>query len=224
MTEPLEFVERETPGELRLAVIWLHGLGADGHDFEPVVDELRLGFGARFVFPHAPVRRITINGGMPMRAWFDILSFDRNAPQDEAAIRASALAVQALIDREVARGVPTQRIVLGGFSQGGALALHTALREPRPLAGILALSTFLPLAPLLGAERSDANKAIPVFMAHGDADAIIPIQMADFSRRLLESEGYAVEWRRYPMPHSVCAAELRDVAQWLTNVANRNEK
>ena len=163
----LDAIEITTDEAPTLSVLWLHGLGADGHDFEPIVPELRLRSPVRFVFPHAPLRRVTINGGMAMRAWYDILGFDRHAREDAAGIRASAAAVTQLIDREVERGIPAERIVLAGFSQGGAVALHTALREPRPLAGVMALSTYLPLAPLLAAERSAANAGIPIFMAHG---------------------------------------------------------
>jgi phospholipase/carboxylesterase len=212
----LEAEEISTGTTPRLAVIWLHGLGADGHDFEPLVPELDLGFAARFVFPHAPVRSVTINGGMRMRAWYDIFGFGGNQRQDAAGIRASAAAVTRLIDREVQRGVPTERIVLAGFSQGGAIALHTALREPRPLAGVLALSTYLPLAETLAAERSEANARLPILMAHGTADAMLPLSLAESSRRALEAQGYAVDWHVYPMAHAVCAAEIATIAAWLT--------
>src|SRR5688572_22948640 len=153
----LDAIEITTGEEPTLSVLWLHGLGADGHDFEPIVPELALGIPVRFVFPHAPVRPVTINGGMAMRAWYDILGFDRRSPEDAAGIRASAAAVTLLIDRELERGMPHDRIVLAGFSQGGAIALHTALREPRALAGVLALSTYLPLQSALASERSAAN-------------------------------------------------------------------
>ena len=210
----LERVERG-PRDARSSVIWLHGLGADGHDFEPIVPELGLP-DVRFVFPHAEVIPVTINGRLPMRAWFDIIGFGIDAPQDDAGIRRSAAAVSQLIDAEVARGVPTERIVLAGFSQGGAIALHTALREPRPLAGVMGLSTFLPLAATLAAEKSAANAQLPILMAHGDANAVIPIGMAEMSRTLLEREGYAVEWRRYPIAHTVSLDEVRDIARWLS--------
>jgi phospholipase/carboxylesterase len=212
---PLTFIEKTVGTEPRVSVIWLHGLGADGHDFEPIVDELGLAGDYRFVFPHAPVRPITINGGLRMRAWFDVLSIDRHAAEDEAGIRASAEAVGALIDAEIARGVPSQRIVLAGFSQGGALALHVALRAPRPLAGALALSSFLPLASALRREAHAANAELSIFMAHGVADPVIGIGLAVASREALEAEGYRIEWKTYPMGHSVCAAEIRDVAAWL---------
>jgi phospholipase/carboxylesterase len=211
----LDAIEIETAAEPQLAVIWLHGLGADGHDFEPIVPELRLGFSARFVFPHAPVRPVTINGGMRMRAWYDVLGFDRRAREDETGIRASAAAVTELIDAQVARGVPAERVVLAGFSQGGAVALHTALREPRPLGGVVALSTYLPLAAALPAERSAANTRLPIFMAHGTADTVLPLALGETSRRTLEALGYAVEWHSYAMPHSVCLEEIAAIGAWL---------
>jgi phospholipase/carboxylesterase len=212
----LDAIEITTGDAPTLAVLWLHGLGADGHDFEPIVPELRLRFSVRFVFPHAPLRRVTINGGMAMRAWYDILGFDRHAREDAAGIRASAAAVTELIDREVERGIPAERIVLAGFSQGGAVALHTALREPRPLAGVMALSTYLPLAPLLAAERSAANAGIPIFMAHGTSDQVLPLSLAESSRRALVALGYAVDWHSYSMQHSVCSDEIGAIAAWLT--------
>jgi phospholipase/carboxylesterase len=212
---PLTRVERSVGAKPRFSVIWLHGLGADGHDFEPIVEELGLTGDYRFVFPHAPVRPITINAGMRMRAWFDILALDRHAGEDEAGIRASAAAVESLIDAEIARGIPAHAIVLAGFSQGGALALHVALRESRPLAGVAALSCFLPLARTLSREKHAANTRLPIFMAHGDADPVIGLGFAEASRETLEAEGYGVEWHTYPMGHSVCPAEIRDVAAWL---------
>jgi phospholipase/carboxylesterase len=196
-------------------VLWLHGLGADGHDFEPIVPELGLSVPVRFVFPHAPVRSVTINGGMAMRAWYDILGFDRRAREDAVGIRASAAAVTELIDREIERGMSSDRIVLAGFSQGGAIALHTALREPRPLAGVLALSTYLPLAATLSSERSAANARVPLFMAHGTDDGVLPLQLAETSRGALEALGYTVEWHVYPMAHSVCLEEVGEIGAWL---------
>jgi phospholipase/carboxylesterase len=212
----LESIEITTGEAPRLAVLWLHGLGADGHDFEPIVPELGLGFAARFVFPHAPMRPVTINGGMAMRAWYDIIGFDTRAREDAVGIRASAAAVTELIDRELERGMVADRIVLAGFSQGGAIALHTALREQRPLAGVLALSTYLPLAATLAAERSAANAGIPLFMAHGTADPVLPLELAESSRRALEKLGYAVDWHAYPMPHSVCMEEISAIGAWLS--------
>ena len=211
----LESIEITTGDAPELAVLWLHGLGADGHDFEPIVPELGLRLPVRFVFPHAPVRPVTINGRMPMRAWYDILGFERGAQEDAAGIRASAAAVTTLIDRELERGMASERIVLAGFSQGGAVALHTALREPRPLAGVLALSTYLPLAATLAAERHPANVRTPIFMAHGTADGVLPLALAESSRRALEALGYTVAWHVYPMAHSVCLEEVSAIGAWL---------
>jgi phospholipase/carboxylesterase len=212
--DSLESVEIASRGAPELAVIWLHGLGADGHDFEAIVPELRLRRPVRFVFPHAPIRPVTINNGLEMRAWYDIVGFDA-AREDGAGIRASAAAITRLVDRELERGITADRIVLAGFSQGGAIALHLALREPRRLAGVLALSTYLPLAGSLAQEKSAANVALPIFMAHGEYDPVIPLASADASRKILEREGYAVDWHVYPMPHSVCAPEVAAIAAWL---------
>jgi phospholipase/carboxylesterase len=219
MTSPstslLPTVEISTGDSPQLAIIWLHGLGADGHDFEPIVPELDLPFPARFVFPHAPVRPITVNGGMEMRGWYDILGFGVNMRQDADGIRASAAAVTRLIDREIERGLSSSQIVLAGFSQGGAVALHTALREPRSLAGVLALSTYLPLGDSVLSERSAANAGVPIFMAHGSADPLLPLALAESSRRTLQSLGYSLDWHVYPMPHSVCVEEIADIGAWL---------
>jgi phospholipase/carboxylesterase len=212
----LDAIEITTGQAPQLSVLWLHGLGADGHDFEPIVPELKLGIPVRFVFPHAPVRPVTINGGMAMRAWYDILGFDRRSQEDAAGIRASAAAVTLLIDREIERGMSSDRIVLAGFSQGGAIALHTALREPRPLAGVLALSTYLPLASTLAGERSAANAGIPIFMAHGTGDSVLPLALAESSRRALQALGYGVDWHSYSMAHSVCLEEINAIGAWLT--------
>jgi len=212
----LETVEIETAASPDAAVIWLHGLGADGHDFEPVVPELRLPptLGVRFVFPHAPVRTVTLNMGMRMRAWYDIYQLG-GGREDGDGIRASQALTEGLIARERARGIDPGRIVLAGFSQGGAIALHTALRHADRLAGILALSTYLPLADSLAAEASQANRALPVFMAHGRFDDVIPLARAQQSRARLEQMGFAVAWHEYPMPHSVCGEEIADIADWL---------
>lgn len=209
-------VERQTGAQPEWAVIWLHGLGADGHDFEPIVPELvRPDWPAlRFVFPHAPVQAVTINNGMAMRAWYDIASFDPNAPQDDAGIRASVARVEALIARENARGIGSERIVLAGFSQGGAVVLAAGLRHAQPLAGIVALSTYLPLVPSLADEASAANREIPIFMAHGSQDPVVVPARGEASRDVLEALGYRVQWQRYPMQHAVCAAEINDLAAW----------
>jgi phospholipase/carboxylesterase len=208
----MDAVEIETGPEPRAAVIWLHGLGADGHDFEPIVPELELEQAVRFVFPHAPMRPVTINNGMRMRAWYDIFQFG-GGPEDEAGIRASQKIVEALIGAEKGK-----KIVLAGFSQGGAIVLQAALRHAKALAGVLALSTYLPLAAKVQAEASSANRAIPIFMAHGQYDEIIPLDRAEASRDALQRLGYAVEWHAYPMPHSVCAPEIADISRFLNRV------
>jgi len=210
----MDAIQIETAPEPEAAVIWLHGLGADGHDFEPIVPELALKKPVRFVFPHAPIRPVTINQGMRMRAWYDILQLG-GGPEDEQGLRASQKLSEALVR---AQGLPANRIVLAGFSQGGAIALLTALRYPERLAGVMALSTYLPLAPTLAAERSAANRDLPIFMAHGRYDDLIPMHRAQTSRQALETLGYVVEWHDYPMPHSVCAPELADIAAFLARV------
>ena len=219
MTLQAQALEIETAPSPDAAVLWLHGLGADGHDFEPVVPQLRLPpqLRVRFVFPHAPVRPVTLNMGMRMRAWYDILQLG-GGREDEAGIRESQALLEALIARERRRGVAAQRIVLAGFSQGGAVALHTGLRHAERLAGILALSTYLPLAGSLVPEHSAANLGVPLFMAHGRYDDIIPIERARQSRVALEGLGCKVEWREYAMPHAVCGEEIADVAAWLRAV------
>jgi len=213
-------VEVETGANPTAAVIWLHGLGADGHDFEPIVPELiRPGERAlRFVFPHAPIRPVTLNGGFAMRAWYDIVSLERRGPEDEAGIRASQATVEELIRRENARGIAASRIVLAGFSQGGSLALFAGLRYGEKLAGILGLSCYLLLAGRLAAERGTANQATPIFLAHGLQDPIVAPLLGDQARVRLEAAGYSVEWHTYPMPHSVCPQEVADIALWLRRV------
>jgi len=195
-------------------IVWLHGLGADHTDFEPIVPELDLPPSVRFVFPDAPVRPVTINGGMRMRAWYDILQFGPGA-EDAAGIRASQKIVEGLIEQA---NVPTERVVLAGFSQGGAIVLHTALRYPRRLAGVVALSTYVPLQKDLERETSEENRAIPVFMAHGRFDDIIPLARAAASRDLLAGMGYKVDWREYAMPHSVCMEEIGHVSAFLKGI------
>jgi phospholipase/carboxylesterase len=211
----MQAVEINTGPDPKASVIWLHGLGADGHDFEPIVPELRLTKPVRFVFPHAPVRPVTVNQGMRMRAWYDIFQFG-GGPEDEAGVRASQKLVEELIAAEKARGA--QKVVLAGFSQGGAIVLQTALRHPEPLAGVLALSTYLPLSASLEPERSRASQDLPIFMAHGQYDDIIPLARAEESRRILERLGYKVEWHVYPMPHSVCPEEIADISEFLRRV------
>jgi len=217
MSELLEAVEIETGPTPRTAVIWLHGLGADGHDFEPIVSELSLPLATavRFVFPHAPVQAVTINGGARMRAWYDI---GHDGRQDAEGIRASQSRVEALITRERGRGIAAGSIVLAGFSQGGAIALQTGLRHAERLAGILALSTYLPLADTLEQEVSAAARDLPIFMVHGIQDPLIPLARAVQSRDRLVALGYHVEWHEYRMPHSVCAEEIADISRWLSGV------
>jgi len=216
----LETIEIETAPTPNAAVIWLHGLGADGNDFVPVVPEIvrRAERAWRFVFPHAAVRPVTINGGMRMRAWYDIISLDRKATEDEPGFRDSDAAVRQLISREVERGIPANRIVLAGFSQGGAVSLYTALRYPERLAGVMALSTYLPLAGRLAAERAPANEGTSIFMAHGLTDAVLPISMGLESRDRLKSLGFTIEWHQYPMAHAVCTAEIADIREYLFRV------
>jgi phospholipase/carboxylesterase len=216
MTTHFDGVEIETGPNPAWSVIWLHGLGADGHDFEPIVPELvEDGWPAvRFVFPHAPVRAVTINGGVRMRAWYDILGLEIAQRQDERGVRESIEFVRGLVARENARGVATDRIFLVGFSQGGAIALAAGLRHPDALAGVAALSTYLPIAESSGAERAEANRALPIFMAHGSLDPVVGHALGLMSRGYLEQLGYAVEWHSYPMPHSVSADEIGDLARW----------
>ena len=211
----MEAVEINTGANPLASVIWLHGLGADGHDFEPIVSELELDQPVRFVFPHAPVRPVTINQGMRMRAWYDILQFGPG-PEDDAGVRASQKLLEAMIAAEKERGI--RQIVLAGFSQGGAIVLQTALRHSERLAGVLALSTYLPLHRTLEAERSAANREVPIFMAHGQYDDVIPLQRAEQSKQLLERLGYKVQWRTYPMPHSVCPEEIADISAFLRKI------
>ena len=219
----LETVEIETRPQPAAAVIWMHGLGADGNDFAPIVPELDLrGLpGIRFVFPHAPMQAVTINNGYVMRAWYDVTMADlegKSRKPDEKGVRASQAAVDKLIARENARGIERRRIVLAGFSQGGAIALHTGLRYSDRLAGIMALSTYLPLAESLPADAAAANRDVPIFFAHGTYDPVIPLAMATSSRDKLLEQGYRVEWHEYPMQHSVCAEEVAAIGAWLRTV------
>jgi len=213
----LEAIEIETTASPGVSIIWMHGLGADGHDFVDIVPELRLPArpGVRFVFPHAPMRPVTINGGYVMRAWYDIRDDGGVRREDPAGVRASQKAIEALIQREKERGVSAASIVLAGFSQGGAMALHTSLRHGERLAGVMALSCSLPLADTLAAEAAPANRDVPIFMAHGAQDPMIPMARALRARETLVGLGYRVEWHEYPMPHSVCAEEVRDISTWL---------
>lgn len=219
-----ETIEIETGANPTGSVIWLHGLGADGHDFEPIVGELGLAddLALRFVFPHAPVRPVTINGGAEMRAWYDILSFERDGPMDEVGLRESAEILNGLIAREVDRGIGAGNIVAAGFSQGGAVALHAALRYPERLGGLMALSTYLPLPKAFEAEvvgnPAAADRDLPIFMAHGSFDPVLPMELGQSSADLLISAGFELEWHDYPMAHSVCAEEIADIRRWLLGI------
>ncbi len=220
-TESKAGIEIETAANPQASVIWLHGLGADGNDFAAIVPELDLPpVAIRFIFPHAPMQPVTINGGMVMRAWYDITNSTLRR-EDEQGVRASQTAIENLIAREKTRGSPASRIILAGFSQGGAIALHTGLRHPERLAGIMALSTYVPMADLLPAESTMINRDIPIFMAHGSADPVIPIERAQRSKAVLEQLGYGVEWHDYPMPHSVCAEEITDISTWLQQIIGK---
>ncbi len=226
MTDPLlTTVEIEPAGIARSSVIWMHGLGADANDFRPIVAEMRLPaeLGIRFVFPNAPIRPVTINGGMRMRAWYDVLTMDLPRREDPDGVYDSERALVALIEREKQRGIAAERIVLAGFSQGGAMALHTGLRYPEQLAGILALSCYIPLADRLNAERHPANQATPILITHGDYDAVIPIRYGQLSLERLQSLGYQPQWHDYSMGHEVCWEEIRDIAAWLTRVLSVSE-
>lgn len=216
----LDTIDIETGPRPTASIILLHGLGADGNDFVPFADELELGeIGpVRFVFPHAPERPVTINGGYVMRAWYDILGTDLVRQEDEAGLRASQLQVEALIARERLRGIPTHRIVLAGFSQGCAMTLLTGLRHEERLAGLLGMSGYLPLAGTTAAERSRANRDLPVFLAHGRSDTVIPLARAAATRDALLALGQPVEWHEYSMAHSVCAGEVDDLTVWLKKV------
>jgi phospholipase/carboxylesterase len=199
------------------SVVWLHGLGADGHDFVPIVPELKLPAapGIRFVFPHAPVRPVTLNMGMRMRAWYDIRTLTAEGRADEAGLRESVARLEALLSAERALGIESRRIVVAGFSQGGAVALHGALRHAEPLGGVLALSCYLPLQALLAAELAEANRELPILMCHGQQDPVLPLALGLAACNWLRAAGYRVEWKEYPMQHQVCLPEIQDVAAWL---------
>lgn len=215
MTE--QAIEITSSESINASVIWMHGLGADGSDFVPVVKMLNLP-NIRFILPHAPYRNITRNNGYTMRAWYDIYGLTPISREDAAGIGESQLQIEQLIAQEISRGIPANRIVLAGFSQGGAIALHTALRYAQPLAGVLALSTYLPLRANLAAEKNSANQQTPIFMAHGRDDAVITLETCLVSLALLKAEGYAVNWHEYVMEHSICAEEIADIRQFLLTV------
>jgi phospholipase/carboxylesterase len=215
--ETLETIEIETAADPRASIIWMHGLGADGNDFAPLADEIDLPVAVRYIFPHAPMMPVSINGGYVMRAWYDI-SDAAIRREDESGVRASQRLVEDLLAREKSRGIGAGRIVLAGFSQGGAIALQAGLRHGERLAGIMALSTYVPLADQLAAEANPANRGVPIFMAHGTADPMIPLARAQASRDLLLQQGYALEWSEYRMHHSVCPQEIADIGAWLGRV------
>ncbi|HNP64337.1 MAG TPA: dienelactone hydrolase family protein [Woeseiaceae bacterium] len=214
-SDTVEVVTGEKPTG---SIIWLHGLGADGHDFEPIVGELRLpaGLALRFVFPHAPVRPVTINGGMAMRAWYDILSFDSEGRADRDGLLKSSALLEDLISREIDRGIPSQKIVIAGFSQGGAVAIHTALQTRHNIAGLIALSTYMALPDDL--ENAIGRKDLPIFMAHGNFDPVLRLEWGRSSADKLIEAGYDVEWHTYPMAHAVCPQEIADISAWLCRV------
>ena len=214
-SEQAVILEPASPADA--AVIWLHGLGADGHDFVPIVEELRLPstMAVRFIFPHARPRPVTINNGFVLRAWYDITSLGPDRKEDEAGIRESADVVRAYVEQENARGIASDRIVIAGFSQGGAIALQAALRHPQRLAGVMALSTYLPLQQTLATEASPANRDVPILMCHGLRDNMVPATLGKSSRDVLQGLGYTVEWQAYPMEHSVCMEEVLDISKWL---------
>ena len=219
----LETIEVATSEHPTATVIWMHGLGADGNDFVPIVRELDLEGcpGIRFVFPHAETMPITINNGYVMRAWYDILGMDLVRREDENGLRASQARIEALIAREIERGISAEHIVLAGFSQGCAMTLQTGLRYPQTLAGLMCLSGYLPLADKIADERSNANQHTPVFMAHGRGDGVVVIDRAEASRDRLQALGYDIEWHEYLMPHSVCAEEIDDISAWLKRVLSQ---
>ena len=220
MTNVLPSIEITPTKEPIGTIIWLHGLGADGNDFAPIVPELNLQqtYPLRFVFPHAPERPVTINNGYVMRAWYDIISMSIDHRADQEGIQESVVQVQALIAEEEKKGIPAENIILAGFSQGAVIALHTGLTLPKKLRGILALSGYLPQASTVLSHSTSMNKHVPIFIGHGTQDAIVPYFLGEALHKQLEQEGYPVTWKAYPMPHSVCAEEIRDIANWIENI------
>jgi phospholipase/carboxylesterase len=220
MSELLDHIQIETNDHPDIAIIWMHGLGADGNDFVPMVRELDLAGlpGIRFIFPHAKTMPVTVNNGYVMRAWYDITGAELTRREDEGGLRASQQDIEAFIEREKARGIPASRIVLAGFSQGCAMAIQTGLRHPEPLAGLLCLSGYVPLSAKLATERTEASKSTPIFMAHGRYDNVVPFNRAEASRDLLVSLGYQLEWHEYAMQHSLCLEEVEHISAWLKKV------
>lgn len=218
-SELLPCVTVNPSAEHKATVIWLHGLGADGHDFEPIVPELKLPaeLGIKFIFPHAPVMPVTINGGYEMRAWYDIRDTDLANREDKDGVRQSAVLVEQFIEAEIAAGIPSDKIILAGFSQGGAIALHLATRTQHKLGGIVALSTYLTMPEELANEKSETNIDTPIFMAHGSQDPVVPMQRGQFSVKTLEDNGFKVSWQDYPMAHAVCLEEIQALGAYLKN-------
>jgi phospholipase/carboxylesterase len=216
----LDYVEIATTDYPTFCMIWLHGLGADGHDFQDIIQELKLPpeMGVRFIFPHAPIQPVTINLGQSMRSWFDILGFDANSKQDEAGIRKSQKSIERLIDRVIEEGIASDKIILAGFSQGGALALHTALRLSQKIAGVIGLSTYLPLADLRHVEKHSANEKTPIFLAHGRQDFLLPFEFGKLTYEMLTTLGYFVTWHEYDLAHSVNEKEVADIRTWLQQI------
>lgn len=218
----LPHITLETGPQPQHSIIWLHGLGADGEDFAFIADEMKLPLPVRYIFPHAPKQPVTINGGMVMRAWYDVATADFGTRPDVAGIRASQAGIEKLIAHEMQRGMPAQNIFLAGFSQGGVIALQTGLRHAQRLGGIIALSTYLPLAETVAEEASAAAQDTPIFMAHGRSDPVIPYALGKSSAEKLSGLGYALAWHEYAMPHSVCMEEVRDIEAWLRQRLNLN--
>jgi len=218
LNEPIAAIEITPNSEPRASVIWLHGLGADGHDFEAIVPQLKLSskLGVRFVFPHAPYRPVTLNGGVSMRAWFDIPNLDVLSPHDKKGLCEAQNTLEQLITTEIERGIPSHRIILAGFSQGGTVVLHTGLAFSQPLAGILALSTFLPSTTDTHWKINNANIKTPLFMAHGSQDTLVQLKYGQLTRDTLQKKGCRIDWHEYPMPHAVCPEEINDIGQWIS--------
>ena len=214
---PLDAITVEPAKAADASIIWLHGLGADGHDFEPIIPELRLPESAaiRFIFPNAPIRAVTINGGLSMRAWYDIRQIDLTRQEDAESIQSSSEHLNRFVEQEIEKGIEASRIILAGFSQGGAIALYNGLRQSRSLAGILALSTYLPLPDSLGSEISAANRTTPILQMHGNFDPVIPLQTAKNTLNLLKQNDLNVSWQEYAMQHSVCPQQITDIADWI---------
>lgn len=217
MTEELQYIEINPKKTPVATVIWLHGLGADGRDFVSLATDLQFSqdFPVRFIFPHAPIRSVTINNGYMMRAWFDVFGFEETSKQDEHGLQDAQIQLEQLLNQEKSRGIPSERIILGGFSQGGALALHCGLRYTKRLGGIIALSTYLPVANKISFELSEGNRSTKILMAHGEYDKLVPLRFGQFSYELLEQLGYKVEWLTYPIEHTVSQEEIQDIKGWV---------